>query len=109
MLFIYLIFRLLQSTAEKFLTPGIEKVAGVIGCSETLAGVTILAFGNGAPDVLTAVIAGGSNEGEGIKFTVGLIFGAGLFSFTYTLGLIVIESKDKHVKVIILSFMYTYK
>jgi len=46
--------------------------------SESLAGVTLLAFGNGAPDVLTAVLAGGDGD-DGISLTIGSIFGAGTF------------------------------
>jgi solute carrier family 24 (sodium/potassium/calcium exchanger), member 6 len=46
--------------------------------SESLAGVTLLALGNGAPDVITALAASGSEDG-GIFLAVGALMGGGLF------------------------------
>lgn len=94
----------MQDTVEKYLLPSIEKISGYVGCTETLAGVTIYAFGNGATEILTAVIAGGSNEGEGLNFSIGLIFGAGVFSYTCTNACIFEEAKEikviyRHLKV----------
>ena len=59
-------FHLLQSTVEKYLSPTLTKISESLGCSQTLAGVTLLALGNGAPDVFTAIIAGASSETGGI-------------------------------------------
>ena len=35
-----------------------EKLSNLLHLSENLAGVTLVALGNGAPDVITAIIAG---------------------------------------------------
>jgi len=52
--------------------------------SETLAGVTILAWANGAPDVIVSLSAGGI-EG-GLSLAIGSLFGAGLFTTTIVFG-----------------------
>ncbi len=80
-------FHLLSSTAENYLTPAVTKLSSILKCTESLAGVTLVAFGNGAPDVLVA-IAGGSN-GDDINFALGSIFGAGLFVTTITVAVVI--------------------
>ena len=47
----------LASTADLYLSPALEFVTIKFKMSESLAGVTLLAFGNGAPDVFSAVAA----------------------------------------------------
>ena len=48
--------------------------------SETISGVTLLAFANGAPDILASLSAGG--EEEGIYIAVGNLLGGCLFAST---------------------------
>lgn len=91
---IFIVFHLLSSTAENYLSPALAQLAKTIGCSETLAGITIVAFGNGAPDVLVAIAAGGGDDGDGINFVIGSIFGAGLFVTTITVALVIVSSKE---------------
>ena len=45
--------------------------------SEALAGVTLLALANGAGDVITAIVASGSEDG--VSYNIGALFGAGFF------------------------------
>ena len=49
-----------------------------------ISSVTLIAFANGAPDVMTAFVASGSEEG--ILMAVGSVFGSGLFITTVVLG-----------------------
>ena len=51
---------LLGSTADIYLSPALETISEKLGCSESLAGVTLLALGNGAPDMFAAISAGGT-------------------------------------------------
>lgn len=51
-------------------------IADVLRLSDNIAGVTILAFGNGAPDIFTSVVSGA--EGGGVMMFTELI-GAGVF------------------------------
>ena len=74
----FLTFTILGSTAENYLTPLLTTIATQkLDLSETLAGVTILAFANGAPDIIFSISAGGF-EG-GVNFSIGALFGAGFF------------------------------
>lgn len=50
-------------------------IASVLHLSENIAGVTILAFGNGAPDIFTSLVA--ADEEMVIIFTE--LIGAGIF------------------------------
>ena len=56
MMFIFM--RNLSTTADEYLSPSLEFMTIKFGISESLAGVTILAFGNGAPDLFTSISAG---------------------------------------------------
>jgi|APSaa5957512535_1039671.scaffolds.fasta_scaffold69552_2 solute carrier family 24 (sodium/potassium/calcium exchanger), member 6 len=56
---------LLSSTADVYLSPCLEFITVRFGCNESLAGVTLLAFGNGAPDVFSSIAAAGDNDSNG--------------------------------------------
>ena len=58
-------------------------------------GVTFLAFGNGANDVLSAFAAGGGNDENGIYMSMGAILGSSLFVTTVVSALVVLLSKTK--------------
>lgn len=55
-----------------------------------MAGVTLLAFANGAGDVITAIVA--SDSKEGISYNIGSLYGAGLFVCTLVLSLTILNS-----------------
>ena len=79
---VILSFYVLGDTAEEFFCPVVRKVAKVLQLSPNTAGVTLLALGNGAPDVFASLAAfssgdGGSGEiGAGM---IGAIVSAGMF------------------------------
>ncbi|CAK9795769.1 Mitochondrial sodium/calcium exchanger protein [Anthophora quadrimaculata] len=69
------LFLILGTTADNFFCPSLAVIASVLRLSDSIAGVTILAFGNGAPDIFTSIVSG-SEEGI-IMFTE--LIGAGVF------------------------------
>ncbi len=73
---ILLIFKFISSVVEEYLAPSISYISEWLGLSEALAAVTLLALANGAGDVITALVASGS-EG-GLSYNIGAIYGAGL-------------------------------
>jgi sodium/potassium/calcium exchanger 6 len=56
---IFLGMYLLSDTADAYLSPCLEFITERMSCNESLAGVTLLAFGNGAPDVFGSIAASG--------------------------------------------------
>lgn len=62
--------------------------------SESLAGSTLLAFSNGASDVITAVVAA---DGDSDDLVMGSLFGASIFTCTICLGTIILASKNSTV------------
>jgi sodium/potassium/calcium exchanger 6 len=75
---------ILGSVAETYLTPVLTKISEALGMSEAISGVTLLAFANGAPDILASISAAG--EEDGIYIVVGNLFGACLFASTLVIG-----------------------
>jgi len=78
---LYLIFKNIQETVEEYVAPAITYISEWLKLSEALAGVTLIALANGAGDVITALVASGSDGA--IEFNVGSLFGAGLFCCSY--------------------------
>ena len=78
-LWFFLLIWLLGDTAETYFSPALEKISKRFNMSPTLAGVTLLAFGNGAPDVFSSMIAAHKLK---LFLAIGALVGAGLFVTT---------------------------
>lgn len=76
---VWLIFRFICNLVDEYICPAITYIQETIGMSEALGGVTLIALGNGAGDVVTAIVAAGSSGGDGVSYNIGALFGAGLF------------------------------
>jgi len=75
-------------TADAYFCPALRVIAKVLGLSENIAGVTFLAFGNGAPDIFSAIAAVNSATGGDVGLAFGALFGAGVFVTTVVAGTI---------------------
>ncbi|XP_046400218.1 mitochondrial sodium/calcium exchanger protein [Ischnura elegans] len=82
-----ILFIALGTTADSLFCPALTVIAKILRLSENLAGVTVLAFGNGSPDVFTAVAGAASGRTE---LVYGELFGSGMFVTTVVAGLICI-------------------
>ncbi|PYI29148.1 hypothetical protein BP00DRAFT_376178 [Aspergillus indologenus CBS 114.80] len=71
-----LLFSTIGIAASDFLCIDLSTLAGVLGLSESLTGVTFLAFGNGSPDVFSTFAAMRSNSGS---LAIGELLGAASF------------------------------
>lgn len=71
-----LLFTTIGIAASDFFSVNLSTIANILGLSESLAGVTFLAFGNGSPDVFSTFAAMGSNSGS---MAVGELIGAAGF------------------------------
>lgn len=75
-LWISLLFSTIGIAASDFLCINLSTIATILGMSESLTGVTFLAFGNGSPDVFSTFAAMRSNSGS---LAVGELVGAAAF------------------------------
>ncbi|XP_065079784.1 mitochondrial sodium/calcium exchanger protein-like [Ochlerotatus camptorhynchus] len=87
LVFILLIFfTVLATTADQFFCPVLAVIAKTFRISESVAGVTILAFGNGSPDLFTAI----NNPHSDTELMFGELLGAGMFVIGVVAGTILI-------------------
>lgn len=73
-----ILFMSIATVADKYLSSGMQDLAKRLNLSPTLAAVTLIAFANGAPDVLAAFSSAGKDNGAFIS--VGALLGAFIFS-----------------------------
>ena len=91
------VFYQLGSIADNNLTPVFTKISDTLNLSEALAGVTLLAFANGAADIFSSFTAGGSEDEEGIYISLGGLLGSGIFGATCVLANCIFKS-EKEIK-----------
>lgn len=78
------LFIILGLTASKFFCPNLSAISTSLHLTHTVAGVTLLALGNGAPDIFSAMAAFSHPHTAGLA--VGALFGAGIFVTTVVAG-----------------------
>lgn len=85
------LFYLLGNTTDIFFCPSLEVISDMLKMSPEIAGLTLLALGNGAPDV-SSVIAGvvGSNS---FPIAIGELFGSGIFIVTVIVAFVTFFAK----------------
>jgi sodium/potassium/calcium exchanger 6 len=80
----------LCSTADTFLIPQLTYISNLLRLKPDVAGVTLLAFGNGAPDVFTGVaIATAHPEEVDFSLLLADIVGGSIFIMTVVVGAVV--------------------
>ncbi|MES1908047.1 MAG: hypothetical protein MHM6MM_001056 [Cercozoa sp. M6MM] len=70
------LFLALGNIAEDFFSPTVAALSDLLALSESVAGVTLLAFGNGAPDLFSSFSA---LTGDTPQLGAGAMFGAAVF------------------------------
>lgn len=71
-----MLFTTIGVAASDFFCINLSTISGILGMSESIAGVTFLAFGNGSPDVFSTFAAMNSNSGS---LAIGELIGAASF------------------------------
>ncbi|KAI6171737.1 CBN-NCX-6 protein [Aphelenchoides besseyi] len=79
MLWLIQLFILLAVSADSFLVNNIGSLIELMGISESVAGVTLIAFGNGSPDIFAAIASVVSDEKPKAGLAFGQLLGGGMF------------------------------
>jgi len=72
-------FYYLFHVADEHLSPSLQKISVTFKLSESLAGVTLLAFGAGAPDVFASLSASKDATASGVQMGLSVLLGSSLF------------------------------
>lgn len=81
----------LVSTTDNFLVPALDRVSTFLSLPPNVAGVTLLALGNGAADVASSFAS--FKDGDG-SIALGSVLGAGVLVTTLVLGSVSIAAKE---------------
>ena len=100
---ILLCFYFLSTTGNDHLAPSLSIMSDKLGLSQNLAGLTLLALGNQAPDVIVAFVLGDSQDDEGVETAFGPLLGSGLMVVGFVLSTVIYLGK----KVIVTPGHYT--
>jgi len=89
----FVIFKYISITVEEYIADAIAGISSFIGLSDSLAAVTLLAFSNGAADLMTVLIA--SESEGGISYNIGSLYGGGLFVCSAVVGLCILQTNNR--------------
>ncbi|KAG7400795.1 sodium/calcium exchanger protein [Phytophthora boehmeriae] len=89
LLWLALLFYFLGSTADGYFSPTLASLSDRLRVPHDVAGVTFLAFGNGAPDVFSAIAAYSSGVGEA---GINELLGGAVFVSTVVVGAVAVAS-----------------
>lgn len=90
---IVLCFRVIGNISDEFLSISLGNISKRLGLSEALTGVTLLAYANGSPDIISSMVAG-AEEG-GALLSIGALYGASLFTCNFVYASVLHNSPDK--------------
>jgi Ca2+/Na+ antiporter len=85
-----LVFTALSLSADVFFAPAVSNIAEWLRLSDDVAGATLLAFGNGAPDFFTQVAAITHGKSVDLPLALGEGVGAGMYVSCFCLAVSVL-------------------
>lgn len=90
---VLLCFRVISTISDEYLSISLGNVSKRLGLSEALTGVTLLAYANGSPDIISGLVAG-DQEG-GALLSIGALYGASLFVCNIVFAAVLHSSPDR--------------
>ncbi|KAJ7976445.1 Cation calcium exchanger [Quillaja saponaria] len=103
-LWLFVLFYLLGNTASNYFCSCLENLSKIMKLSPTLAGVTLLSLGNGAPDVFASVVSFTSTRKNG-DLGLNEILGGVFFVSSIVIGIISILVSPNQIEVDKASFI----
>lgn len=88
-----ILFMCVAFIADKYMSVGMQDLSDRFKLSPTLAAVTLIAFANGSPDVLSSLSAAGKAGGELIS--LGSLYGGFIFSSTLVVSNVIWNSAEE--------------
>ncbi|KAG5677105.1 hypothetical protein PVAND_006888 [Polypedilum vanderplanki] len=79
-------FITLGTTADKFFCPALAVISKLFGLSENLSGITLMAFGNGAPDIFTSLF----NTEDDTELMYTQLLGGAVYVTGFIIGIIML-------------------
>jgi len=104
LILITLCFYMFSTTADKYLSPSLTVLSEKLKLSPSIAAMTFLSFGNGAPDVISSIVASSSSSSEGLTMSIGALLGAGICVTCFVFSMVVFFSPKDYVKVVPMMF-----
>ncbi|OUS48145.1 putative sodium/calcium exchanger protein [Ostreococcus tauri] len=87
----------LAVAAGTFFVPALEYVSTLMRLTPEAAGVTLLALGNGAPDLYAQVSEISEGVLPNLNVVIGSTLGSGFFIATVVLGVVILSAPNEHV------------
>ena len=95
-------FYILTDTANRYLSPSLTILSDKLKLSPSIAAMTFLSFGNGAPDVISSIVAVSlSKSPQGLELSLSSLLGAAVVVTSFVMSCVILLGEKKKGKAII--------